>query len=225
MGAQDFPATLWSQLLALHDPRHPRRAQILEELARRYWRPIYHFIRHLRAVPQEAEDLTQQFFAKLLAQNTLDRLSPARGSMRGFLKTAARNFVANAERTARSERRLFSFDATEASWQASPELTPDEVFDRAWARTVLTDAVHKLKSELEAAGRTREASVFEAYYLGDGGATYGEVAQRFDVSENDVRNDLREARGRLRDILRQSAREYLGPGESLDAELKLILGA
>src|SRR5260221_4766653 len=88
---QEFPETRWSQLLELRDPAHPRYAEHLERLAKQYWQPVFHYVRALRR--SDAEDLTQQFFAMLLSRRDLEKLSPERGSFRGFLKTALRNFL------------------------------------------------------------------------------------------------------------------------------------
>ena len=96
--SQEFPETRWSQLLELRDPSHPRYAEHLERLAKQYWSPVHHYARALCRGDADAEDLTQQFFAMLLARRDLEKLSPDRGSFRGFLKTALRNFVLSAGR-------------------------------------------------------------------------------------------------------------------------------
>src|SRR6185369_5234403 len=94
----DFPETRWSQLLELRDPAHPRYAEHLDRLAQQYWKPVYHYAKALRRA--DAEDVTQQFFAMLLARRDLENLSPDRGSFRGFLKTALKHFVLSADRAA-----------------------------------------------------------------------------------------------------------------------------
>jgi RNA polymerase sigma factor (sigma-70 family) len=224
--AHEFPETQWSQLLALGDPDHPRRPELLEKLIAGYWRPTYLYVRAIRRVSAEdAEDLTQQFFTMLLARRDLEKLSPERGSFRGFLKTALRHFLASAGRAERARPALFPYAEAEAAWQSHPDLPPDEAFDRAWARTVLLDAVERLKRELLSSGRVRPFEIFEAYCLKDEKVTYQALAQRFGVSEDEIRNRLREVRLRLREILRRLVREYLGPDENIDQELAFILGS
>lgn len=224
--AHDFPETQWSQLVALRDPNDPRRPQLMQRLGERYWAPVYHYVRALRRVSaDDAEDLTQQFFATLLARGDLARLSPERGSFRGFLKTALRNFLVSADRAARARPALFPFAEAEAEWQQHQELGPGEAFDRAWARAVLTEGVARLRAELTAEGRGAQLAMFESYCLGDDpGVTYQSLAERHGVGEDDVRNRLREARQRLRQILRRLLRETLAPGEDVEAELAVVLG-
>jgi RNA polymerase sigma-70 factor (ECF subfamily) len=216
--AHEFPDTRWSQLLELHDPAHPRRAQILERLIRLYWRPAYHYVRTLRRVSAEdAEDLTQQFFTGLLARGHLARLEPERGSFRGFLKTSLRNFLVSADRAADARPRLFPFSEAESEWRA------DEAFDRAWGRGVLAGAVEALRVELTARGKTQQLELFEAYCLRDEDLSYAELGRRVGLGEDDVRNRLREARARLREILRKTLAEYLGPEDDLEEEMAFVL--
>jgi RNA polymerase sigma factor (sigma-70 family) len=220
-----FPETRWSQLLALHDPAHPARAQLLEGLARTYWRPAYHYLRALRrGSVEDAEDLTQQFFAMLLARGDLDHLSPERGSFRGFLKTALRNFVISAERSVKARERVFTFTPVDESWTAAAELTPEQIFDRAWGNAVLAEAVERLRAELEKKGKEVQFALFQAYCLTDEGITYQALAAQHGLKEDDVRNRLREARARVREILRRLLREYLGPDDDVELELGSIIG-
>ncbi len=217
----EFPETRWSQLLELRDPAHPRYAEQLDRLARDYWRPVYHYVRALRPrEAAEAEDLTQQFFATLLGRGDLERLSPERGSFRGFLKTALRNFVSSAGRAAGARERRFPTE--EAEWRESG-LAPEDAFDREWARGVLVEGVSGLRRELEEAGKGELFGLFRDVCLGDDEVSYEAAARARGISADDVRNRLRELRQRLREILRARLRDYLSPGEDLEAELRFIL--
>jgi RNA polymerase sigma-70 factor (ECF subfamily) len=222
---QAFPDTHWSQLLPLRDRGHPKRRELLELLARRYWLPAYHYVRALRRVSaEEAEDVTQQFFAMLLARRDLERLSPGRGSFRGFLKTALRHFLISASRAQQARAPLPSFAEAGAAWRERVDPAPDEAFDRAWARAVLAEGIERLRRELRDGGRAAQLDLFEAYCLNDGPElTYKELAARHGLGEHDVRNRLREARQRLRIILRKVVREYLAPGEDVEEELAFVL--
>src|SRR5207248_5355177 len=113
----------------------------------------------------------------------------------------------------------------EAAWQGCPDLRPDEAFDRAWARSVLIDAVALLERDVRGAGRDQHFEIFQSYCVGRAAdVTYQDLARRFGVGENDVRNRLREMRQQLREILSKIVREYLGPDADVEAELKFILG-
>jgi len=206
----DFPETRWSQLLELRDPAHPRYAEHLEKLAKQYWNPVFHYAKALGRA--DAEDLTQQFFAMLLSRGDLEKISPERGSFRGFLKTALRHFVVSAARA----------DAVRAAVPVKDEAdfaTPEQAFDREWARGVLVEAVARLRKESPPV----PFALFSEHCLEDTGASYADLARRHGVSEDDVRNRLREARIRMREILEELLRDYLAPGQDLEAELRFIL--
>jgi RNA polymerase sigma factor (sigma-70 family) len=211
----EFPETRWSQLLELRDPAHPRYAEHLERLAQEYWKPVYHYAKALKR--GDPEDLTQQFFAMLLARRDLEKLSPDRGSFRGFLKTALKHFVQSAERAAALRGPSFPFD--EAKDAVDPLLTPEQAFDREWARAVLVEATARLRRE----SPPLLFEIFREYCLEESGASYADLARRHGMSEDDVRNRLREMRQRLRDILEDQLRDYLAPGQDLEAELRFIL--
>jgi RNA polymerase sigma factor (sigma-70 family) len=211
----DFPETRWSQLLELRDPAHPRYAEHLERLAEQYWKPVYHYAKALQR--GDPEDVTQQFFAMLLARRDLEKLSPDRGSFRGFLKTALKHFVQSAERAAVLRGPAFPFD--EAKDAVDPLLTPEQAFDREWARGVLVLATARLRRE----SPPLPFQIFREYCLEETGASYADLARRHRLSEDDVRNRLRETRQRLRDIVQDLLRDYLAPGQDLEAELRFIL--
>jgi RNA polymerase sigma factor (sigma-70 family) len=206
----DFPETRWSQLLELRDPAHPQYAQHLERLAKQYWQPVFHYAQALRSA--DPEDVTQQFFAMLLARRDLEKLSPERGSFRGFLKTALRHFLLSADRAAKLRADLPLCE--DADWR-----TPEEAFDREWARGVLVEATARLRREWPAAS----FEIFREYCLEENGASYAGLARKHGLSEDDVRNRLREARLRLREILEDLLRDYLTPGQDVEAELRFIL--
>jgi DNA-directed RNA polymerase specialized sigma24 family protein len=148
----------------------------------------------------------------LLARRDLEKLAPERGSFRGFLKTALRNFVTSAARAA-------SLRATVPLPEEADLRSPEQAFDREWARGILADAVARLRKE--SAPATFE--IFREYCLEESGASYADLARRHKVSEDDVRNRLRESRQRMRDILEDLLRGYLLPGQDLSAELRFIL--
>jgi RNA polymerase sigma-70 factor (ECF subfamily) len=220
-----FPVTHWSRLVGLRTEAEADRTEALSWFAHHYWRPVYHYIRALRrGSADESEDLTQQFFADLIEHDRLSALSPDRGSVRGFLKVALRNFVANQRRAESARQRRFPIDEAHAEIAEDPSLGPDEAFDRAWVKQILTEAVSHLRRQLEAEGRARQYEVFDAYCLHQDDVTYEEVAGRLGMKAEDARNRVRDSRRRLVDILREMVREYLGPGEDVDREIAFVLG-
>jgi RNA polymerase sigma-70 factor (ECF subfamily) len=226
---REFPDTRWSQILSLRDPAHPAYARQLERLAHEYWKPVFHYVRALRPdSAQEAEDQTQQFFALLLSRGDLEKLSPERGSFRGFLKTALRHFLTSQDRADQARRpadgrRPIPLPDASAEAPPQPGVSPEEAFDREWARGVLTEAVAALKERLRAEGQELPFELFRSYCLEERDLRYSDLARRHGLSEDDVRNHLRLVRQRLRELVRERLRDYLAPGEDVESELRFIL--
>jgi len=237
--SRHFPETHWSQLLQLGDPANPNYAPNLDRMIHQYWMPVYHYVRSLRpvAVP-EAEDLTQQFFTMLLDRGSFTKLAPDRGSFRGFLKTALRYFLIDQDRTAvahgpRDGARFFPFDQAEAAWKDArkgvPVSTPEDAFDREWARGVLLEAVSKLKQALLAEGKELYFNLFAEIWSEEPAenpaapSSYAHLARKYGVTESDVGNYLRLVRQRLRSLLKDIVVGYLGPGEDVEDEVRFIL--
>ncbi len=244
---REFPSTIWSSVLSLRDPGDPSFGATLNALIDRYWKPVYHYVRALRRVDvEEAKDLTQQFFARLLERRDLERLSPERGTLRGFLKTALKNFLVSADRTRaahgpRDGARVFAFDEAERDWtetaRAAPGVTPEEAFDREWACEVVMEAVRRLKAKLEADGKAAYFDLFRDYCLEPSGLrlradsadgapespSLADLAARYKQSPKDVENHLAYARQTISKILRALLADTLGPGEDVERELKFLL--
>jgi len=229
---REFPETHWSQLLELKNPSHPRHAEHLDELVQLYWKPAYLYVRAIRAMSAEdAEDLTQQFFAMLLERRAFDKLSPDRGSFRGFLKTALRRFVVSAgrkeaSREPREGARLFRFEEAEALWKEhGHELSPEAAFDREWTRGVVTEAMRRLREEFRAQGKDIYYQIFQEYCgdAAEASVSYEDLAKLHRLRPDDVRNYLRVIRERGREILKEMLRDYLFPGEDVEDELRFIL--
>lgn len=228
-----FPETHWSRLITLRDPSHPLHQKHLQALIELYWTPAYHYVRAVRNMTAEdAEDLVQQFFTVVLSRGDLEKLSPDRGTFRGFLKTALRRFTIDQERrrTVRqpgTTTRLFRFDEAETQVRLRrPGLTPEEAFDREWARSVLSEGLTRLRHVLEIEGKAKHYEVFRRYTLDpDAEATisYESLAKELGLSVDEVRNGLRDVRKRGREILKELLEDYLFPGEDLEGELRFIL--
>jgi RNA polymerase sigma factor (sigma-70 family) len=155
-----FESTLWSVVLAGQRDATQQRAA-LEHLCRAYWPPVYSFLRRQGAPPADAEDLTQGFFADLIAGDFLQRPDPARGKFRSYLIGALRQYLAREHERAAAGKRgggiphLPLADAeAEFTGLATPELDPSQAYERAWAVTLLARAAHQLGEEQSAAQRT-----------------------------------------------------------------------
>ena len=227
--ASQFPETHWSQILEIGNPEHPRHAEHLERLVHRYWKPLYYYVRAMRDVSSgDAEDVTQDFFEMLLRRDAFASLSPDRGSFRGFLKTALRRFVVSGERKRIvRETQVLRFGDLDRGWieiLRTGQISPDEAFDRAWARDVMEELTSRIKATFDIEGRPKLFEIFHEYtHDGGAGMTYESLAKKHGMSVDDVRNGLRAVREKGRELLNDILRDYLFPGEDLEAELRFIL--
>lgn len=213
VGDGAFRTTAWDELAAARDD-----PALLGELMMRYWRPVYRTIRHGWHAPrEEAKDLTQEFFSRLLQDGTFSRADPERGRFRAFLSEALRHFMLNARRDASRVKRgggriILALDVTDDDDRpiAVPDSTDaaDVVFTRAWAHQLLAEAIERLRAELVSEGHEVQYRVFEAYDLADRPGTYGDVAGALKLRESDVRNHLHEVRRRLQRHLMKHILDY-----------------
>lgn len=225
-GDPRFRTTHWSLILAAADPAHPRYRQRWEELAARYWKPVYVYVRVAwRKSSEDAKDLTQDFFVYLLDKDTLSRLRPELGSFRAYLRRALAHFLIDAERyrkaRAAGEPVVRIDAAAEHLVPDAPDGTPEAAFDREWSRGLLKDALDELKDELARRGRQSHWEVFDRYCAG--GVTYEALGAGLGIDKADVRNRLAYVRGELQRILRVRIREYVTTEEEVEQELGEVL--
>lgn len=220
-----FPDTHWSRLADLRTRPQAEREETLRWFARHYWTPVREYLRVLRrGEPQDIDDLTQHFFATLLERDDLSTLSPDRGSVRGFLKTALRNFVANVSRSERVRPRGVPLEAADAVAIARAP-SPEQAFDKAWIERVLAEGLARLRAQLEQEGRAAQFALFDEYCLHDERpVTYEELGSQHGLKAEDVRNRVRDTRRRLERIVRALVAEYTGDAQSVDEEIAFILG-
>ena len=227
--ARPMPVTHWSEVLSAADRSDPLHAQALDRLVQGYWKPVYAYIRRAwhRDV-EDAKDLTQAFFTRILEKDSLARLRPERGSFRAYLKTALKHFLINDQEAA--TRRLPpgglvhlepSRQDLEALAPRDPSESPDAAYDRRWFLGMLDAAVDDLKGRLSGEGKNAYFEVFRILVLEAADLSYRAVAERVGVRESDVRNYLHHCRLVFREILRRRIRETVDS----DAEVERELGA
>jgi RNA polymerase sigma-70 factor (ECF subfamily) len=238
--ASSFPSTIWSDILAAGNPSGPASRSLMDQLIRRYWRPIYAYVRAaFRKPTEDAKDLTQAFFAHLLENEFFERADRDRGSFRGYIKRALRNFVIDAERHSAVRRPatpILSLDiAMESADLASPapDESPEAAYDRAWFRCLLDGAVDGLWKFLSLEGKTKHFEAFSMYCLRDLAPaaqvpdeppTYRDVAEKVGMTEAEVRHALEYCRAHLRRILSERIRDYTATDRDVELELKQVLG-
>src|SRR5436190_2017864 len=155
-GAKAFPATHWSVVLRAGQADSRIAQAALEELCSRYWYPIYSFLRRRGYSPEDAQDLAQEFFSRLLANRGLGTVDPARGRFRSFLLVSLKNLLANEWNRAHTQKRgggaiLFSLDekTAEDRYRLEPpdNATPETIFERRWAETLLERVLLRVRAE------------------------------------------------------------------------------
>lgn len=206
-----------------------RRA--LEELCEGYWQPLYAYVRRRGFDADEAQDLTQDFFARLLEKQTLERADPRRGRFRSFLLGSLNHFLANHRRERRALKRggggsmlSLDFAAGERRIQIEPmhELTAERLFDRRWALTLLDRVLDGLRDEYTAAGKAKLFDELKRHLDGGAAPTYEDSATRLQMNPGAVKVAAHRLRRRFRDRLRAEVAQTVDTAEVED-ELRWLL--
>jgi RNA polymerase sigma-70 factor (ECF subfamily) len=231
-GGPLFCTTHWSVVLQATDPDSPEAHDALERLCTSYWYPLYACVRRHGNNPEDARDLTQEFFARLLAKNSLRHADPQRGRFRTFLQTALTNFLATEWAKGMTQKRgggqpLLSLDATEAEerYVAEPAdtLTPARLFDKQWAATVLEFAVRNLAHEYAVAGKSELFEALKNYIWGDSTVSYAEIGAAHGLSEGAVKVAAHRMRERYRELLRLEVGRTVETPEQAEEELRDLI--
>lgn len=229
-----FQNTLWSRVFAAGRSDPVRSAQAMEELCRLYWYPLYAFLRRSGRDSHQARDLTQGFFHYLLKGDLLQKADPARGRFRSFLLGTLKNFVSHELEREQSQRRgggaqIVSIDEETAEGQYAHEpasdLTPEKIFERRWALTVLDEAVRRLREEYARAGMSELILAIEPYLSGDGEVSFAELGVRLGRSEGAARTLVCRFRERFRQLIRAVIGDTVNDLEQVEVELKHLQAA
>src|SRR5438094_1880330 len=171
-----FATTHWSVVLAAAERDLPQAAEALEKLCRTYWYPLYVYVRSQGKSPEDAQDLTQIFFSRLLEKNYFAKADPDRGRFRTFLLRSMKNFLVNEwKRAGRLKRgggvEFLSIDANVAedryATEPADESTPDAAFEQRWAITLIEQVLDTLRREYSAADKARLFEELKGFIWGD----------------------------------------------------------
>jgi len=225
-----FAQTRWSVVVAARDPVRARTA--LEELCRVYWFPLYTYVRRRGYSPEDAQDLTQTFLARLLEKNWLDVVAPEKGKFRSFLLAALKHFLANEWDRARARKRgggtvPVSLD-TETRYQREPrdELSPDRLFDRQWALALLEIVLDRLGKEHDTPERRRLFAALRGTLTGDEPAGgYAAAARQLGLNEGAIKVAVHRLRKQYRDLLREEIAQTVADPQEVSEELRSLFAA
>ena len=231
-GAVAFATTHWSVVLEAQS-QSPAAQEALEKLCRTYWRPVYSFIRRQGAGPEEAEDLTQGFFALLLERRDLETVRREKGRLRSYLLVSLKNFLTNERYRAmaikRGEgRRLVPLDALGdregADLAPTDILSADQIYERRWALTVLEEVLMRLGDEYRSAGNAELFERLKKLLIDEPDRPLqAEIADEFGMTENAVKQALHRLRRRYRELLHEEiAHTVIVPGD-IEDELRHLL--
>ena len=228
-----FVATRWSVVLSAQDHASPEAAGALGELCQTYWYPLYAFVRRSGHSKEDAEDLTQEFFARLLAKDYLDAARRERGRFRTFLLVALKRFLANEWDRRHARKRgggqfvlPLPTDTGEQHYQFEPAdvLTPERIYERRWAMTLLAQTISRLKQEQQATGKLREFEQLKgALTSGRGAISYAEAAAALSLTEGAARVAVHRLRRRFRELFRAEIAQTVAAPEQIDDELRHLL--
>lgn len=233
-GEREFRTTHWSVVLAAGDSRSPECTDALEKLCQAYWYPLYAFARRQGYDPEAAKDLTQEFFSRLLTNDGLETVDRSKGKFRSFLLASMKNLMANERKRAHRQKRgggsaHFSLDAAVAEnrYQLDPldEMTPERIFERRWAETVIDSVTRRLQEEFVQAGMARRFEELKVFLLADEEpASYAEIARRLEMSEGAVRTAIYRVRQRYGELFRAEIAQTVSGLSEMEEEIRHFLG-
>lgn len=228
-----FAATHWSLVLSASDPNSPESIAALEKLCRTYWYPLYAYVRRCGQSPEDAKDLTQEFFARLLEHHWVERADRQKGRFRSFLLSAMNHFLANEWNKARAQKRgggvapvPLQFETAETRYGHEPidTATPEHSYERRWALTLLDRVLQRLRAEYNQEGRMDLFTALHPCLMGDRTAQpYGELAVKLGVSENTVKSAVHRLRQRYRELLRDEIAQTVATTGEVEEELRFLI--
>ena len=230
-----FATTQWQMVLDASRSDAPGNLEALQQLCGAYWYPLYAYIRRRGHGREDAEDLTQEFFARLLEKQWLDGIQKSGSRFRSFLLSALNGFLANQyDRTTAAKRgggqEILSLDAEQAErrylLEPATNETPEKIFDRRWALTVLDRAVTRLKDETAVAGKARQFELLNPF-LSREPATgeYAAVAAELGVSAGAIGVSVHRLRQRYREWVRTEIADTVADPRQVDAEMQDLFAA
>ena len=232
-GSSQFPTTRWTLVVAAGDPRRKDARSALVSLCEKYWYPLYAYLRRRGYAPDQAQDLTQEFFMRVLEGRYLDRADPEKGRFRSFILTSLKFFAADEQDRQRAQKRggtavvSFEFSSGESGeerYQREPghNETPDRIFERRWALSVLERVTDRLRDEFVQHGRPENFERMKVFLLGQSEAPYADLAREMNTSEGALKVAIHRLRKRYRELLRQEIADTVADPAEVESELRYL---
>lgn len=234
-GERHFHTTHWSVVLAAGNAADESSAAALEKLCVTYWYPIYGYVRRQGWDVQDAEDLTQSFFAHLLDGPRLATVVPASGKFRSFLLVSLKNFLNNERDRRQALKRggkvsFISMDQAQGEERFQREAaqfeSPDHAFEQGWAVIMIESVLGQLRAEHVHDGKALQFEALQPYLSGDrGGMAYAEMAASFGLSESAVKMAVLRLRRRFGELLRAEIAQTVATADEVDQEIRSLFAA
>jgi RNA polymerase sigma factor (sigma-70 family) len=229
-GPSQFPTTRWTLVIAAADPQRKEARSALVSLCEGYWYPLYAYVRRRGYPADQAQDLTQDFFIRVLEGRYLDRADPDKGRFRSFLLTSLKFFVADEQDRQRARKRgggqlvPFEFSSGEERYQREPahNETPERIFERRWALSVLDRVVENLRNEFVLHGRPEHFERLKVFLLSKSDAPYAALAREMNTSEGALKVAIHRLRKRYRELFRQEIADTVADPVEVESELRFL---
>jgi RNA polymerase sigma factor (sigma-70 family) len=234
-GLAVFATTRWSVVLAAGGGSSEESERALAHLCRTYWYPLYAFVRRQGRSPEDAEDLTQGFFAHLLEKKVLRGVEPERGKFRSFLLALLKNFLANDWDRKRAAKRgggqpmvSWNDESLEDRYLHEPthEATPEKRFDQNWALTVIDTVSQQLRTEYAASGKAELFEALQDQLIGaEDAGSYAQLALRLGMKEGAIRMAVMRLRRHFKSLFRAEIAQTVADPADLEGELRYLIAA
>ena len=232
-GPSDFPTTRWTLVVAAGDPQRKEARSALVSLCQGYWYPLYAYVRRRGYPADQAQDLTQEFFIRVLEGRYLDRAEREKGRFRAFILTSLKFFLADEGDRHRAQKRgggnvlSLEMSSGEERYQRDPahNETPERIFERRWALSVLDRVVDRLRAEFVQHGRLEHFNRLKVFLLDQAEAPYAALDREMGTSEGALKVAIHRLRKRYRDLFRQEIAETVANPADVESELRFLVSA
>lgn len=231
-GGSPFPQTRWSLVISTQDHESPVAERALSELCEMYWFPLYSFVRRRGHSPQDAEDLTQEFFHRVIEKNFLGSADAGRGKLRSFLLGAMKNFLSESRKAANAQKRgggrtILSLDQRDAEnrylIEPGHDATPEALFEKHWARTLLDHIMTKLRAVYTDLGKVELFETLHEFMEWNAGdVSYSDASAKLGITENAARVSVFRMRKRFGELLREQIEETVASPDDVAGELQHV---
>jgi RNA polymerase sigma factor (sigma-70 family) len=229
-GPSQFPTTRWTLVVAAGDPHRKEARAALVCLCETYWYPLYAYLRRRGYSVDQAQDLTQEFFMRVIEGRYLDRADPGKGRFRSFILSSLKFFVADEEDRRRARKRggdaivAFEFSSGEEWYRREPahEETPERIFERRWALAMLERVMERLREEFAQHGRPEHFERLKVFLLGQSEGPYAALAREMNTSEGALKVAIHRLRKRYRELFRREIADTVADPAEVESELRYL---